>query len=88
MKTFKKDPDGKLDYAWDWTDWLDGDTISSFDFDLPADFTLVDSYEVGGVVTAWLSGGLENKTYTVTCSIVTALGREDDRSAIFNLEER
>ncbi len=28
MRTFEKDPDAVLDYQFDWSKWLDGDTIT------------------------------------------------------------
>jgi hypothetical protein len=39
-------------------------------------------------VTVWLSGGTEGVTYTVTCHIVTAAGREEDRTMTFTMEQR
>ncbi|MBK8246577.1 MAG: hypothetical protein IPK85_04135 [Gemmatimonadetes bacterium] len=32
------------------------------------------------VSTCWISGGTNNTTYTVSCRVVTAGGRTDDRS--------
>lgn len=88
MKTFVKDPDAVLDYVWDWTDWLDQDVIQSHTFTLPTDLTKVDDSEADGKVTLWMSGGVAKKSYIVGCEIVTAGGRTDERSAIFNVRDR
>ena len=83
LQTFYKDTDAKLDYTYDWTDWLgeDNDTISMYSV-----FTSSPSIEVEMIeatpttVTAWLSGGSPYITYTVTCRIHTMGGRDEDRS--------
>jgi hypothetical protein len=80
-KTFKKDPDATLDYTWDWTRWLKADeTITSQTVIVPSGITLISSGAEDGFVTAWLSGGVNGQTYTVTCRIETDQAREDDRS--------
>jgi hypothetical protein len=87
---FSKDPDAVLDYEWDWEAWLAGDTIVDHDVDIPADptgLTLDSDSASTTAVTAWISGGTAGESYTVTCHIVTAAGREDDRSMTFNVEE-
>lgn len=88
MKTFTKDPQGVLDYVWDWSPWLGTDTITEYSFIIPTDFTKVDDSESDGKVTLWLSGGVAKKTYVITCHIKTQGTREEDRSVIFNLEDR
>jgi hypothetical protein len=88
MKTFKKDPDAVLDYDWDWTEWLGNDTIDSFSVIVPTGMTLADATQADGVVKAWLSGGVAKTSYVVTCQITTLGGRTDERSALFNVQER
>lgn len=88
MKTFVKDPSAVLDYAWDWVDWLGTDTIDTFNFTLPDDLAEDSSSEADGIVTIWVSGGVLNKSYIVTCTITTPIGRTDERSAIFNVKDR
>jgi hypothetical protein len=88
MKTFKKDPDAVLDYDWDWTEWLGNDTIDSFNVTVPTGMTLADATQADGVVKAWLSGGVAKTSYVVTCQITTLGGRTDERSALFNVQER
>ena len=86
-----KDPDDISPYAWDWTDFLGADTIST------STVTVID-VEVGGVevdedseasevVTAVLSGGIAGRRYRVLCNIVTAAGNEYDQTMIVPVRE-
>lgn len=86
MKTFSKDALSTLDYVWDWTTWLDSDTITDHQFIVPVGMNYVSSIELSGEITVWLSGGVSGLTYIVTCIITTALGRNEPRSAIFVIE--
>jgi len=89
---FTKDPQAVADYKLDWSQWLPtNDTIAN------STFTVVDPGAQGVVVddtaftsttaTVWLSGGLAGVRYTVTNHIVTAGGREDDRSLRITVKE-
>ena len=86
---FQKDPDAVLDYTYDWTRWLQpGETISSHSIIVPAGITLGSSATGDGLVTAWLSGGVNGATYMVTCRITTNQGRTDDRSIWLSVLDR
>ena len=53
------------------------------------DDIVCDSYSaVDNTVVAWISGGTAGTTYRVTCRIVTAGGRTDDRSIFIKVKER
>lgn len=87
MMTIEKDPDAVLDYRWDWSAWLDGDTITGHE--LIADgLTVASSTTDGASVTAWISGGTLRATHEVTCRITTAAGRTDDRTMRLMITER
>lgn len=79
-KPYVKDPDAKLDYTWDWTAWLDGDTIASHTILPVAGITVESSGDTDQIVTAWISGGQIGVLYNLTCRIVTNGGRTDDRT--------
>lgn len=90
---FTKDPDAVLDYAFDWTDWLDTDsspaeTISSHTITVDTGITKDSDSEASGVVTAWLSGGTAGNIYTVSCEIVTSHSRTEERSFEIVVMER
>lgn len=89
MARWLKDPEATLDYAWDWSAWLEaGETIDDYTITVPAALTLVSDSEAAGVVTVWLSGGIDNAIYKAACRIETSLNRIDVRRIIFRMEER
>lgn len=93
MKTMIHDPDANLDYAYDWSDWLDTDeTITDYTVTPPAGITLGTGTkapaEDAGIVTVWLSGGTTGQIYDVVCHIVTSAGREDDRTIRLLINDR
>jgi len=98
--TFTKDPDGVLDYKFDWkastngsgsTDWLaSGETISSYTIDADTGIT-VDSDSKTNTdtsVTVWLSSGTDGTEYEVRCEIVTSASRTDERTMTISVNER
>lgn len=50
--------------------------------------TCVSSSEAAGVITPLLSGGTVGQTATFTIRIVTASGRQDDRTFYLKIQER
>jgi hypothetical protein len=91
MSIFIKDPDAVLDYAFDWSSWLDAgssEAISSYTIDADTGITVDSHGESSGVVTLWLSGGTDGTTYALRCEIVTDAGRTDQRTMIIKVQER
>jgi hypothetical protein len=90
--TFEKDPDAILDYVVDWSSWLDGDTISSSDWIVPAEPAgppAVDSDAFSATTTTvWLSGGTDGETYEFVNRVDTAGGRRDDRTVKFKMKHK
>ena len=85
------DPQAKLDYAVDWSAWLQsGETISASTWSVPAGISEATPApsETDGVATIWLTGGTAGQLYTVTNHITTSMGREDDRSLFLRVIER
>lgn len=83
---FTKDSQAVLDYKWDWSDWLEnGETIISEEITSTPTGLTIDSHSSDGTtVTAWLSDGVDNSVYLVTCSITTSQARTDERSIIIS----
>jgi hypothetical protein len=79
---FVKDPDAVLDYQWDWTDWLESDTISTVVITVPTGLTSSGNYKTTKKVTVWLSGGEVGHNYLVSCRITTVAGRVDERTIV------
>ncbi len=91
IETLTKDPDGKMDYVIDWAAWLDGDTISTSTWSVPSGITKSSSPAASNTTTTatiWLEGGTAGQDYDVINSIVTAAGREDDRTFRVTLKEK
>jgi len=88
MTTFLKDPDSTLDYTLDWSAWLQGDTITSSTWTVPAGLTQESAANTTTTATIWLSGGTAGKDYVVTNSIVTTAGRIEDRSIRIRVIQR
>ena len=87
-RSFILDPNAVLDYEWDWSAWLGTDTIASHTVTAATGLTVDSSTATSTAVTAWLSGGSVGASYAVTCHVVTAAGREDDRTATITVQER
>ena len=84
-----KDPSAILDYGFDWVDWLDGDTISTSSWSVsPVGLTASPNTKTSTTTTVWLSGGAVGSTYQVTNTIVTAVGRTDQRTLLVAIQDR
>lgn len=69
-----KDPSEVLNYPIDWTARLNGDTIVSSSWTVPADLVKTDDSKTNSTTTVWLSGGIVPNKYKITNEIVTAAG--------------
>lgn len=86
---FIKDPAAELDYRWDWSTWLGEDAISGTPvITAQSGITVKSQSNTTTAVTVWLTGGTVGNHYEVTCRIVTAGGRTDERSIVIWCENR
>ncbi len=85
---FLKDPNARLDFGVAWVDWLDGDTISSATWTVPAGLTIHNQSHSSDTAYVWLEGGTAGSTYPASCRIVTTGGRIDDRTIQIIVKER
>lgn len=88
-----KDPDERLDYTIDWTDWFGaidgaGDSISTSEWTVPSGLTKHTDDIDGLKTTVWLSGGTANESYSVLNHIVTAAGRIAERTVILPVKSK
>jgi hypothetical protein len=86
VETRTKDPDARLDYAVDWTAFLDGtndqiDSAEWVDYDYP-DLTIEDEGVEGNLHTCFVSGGTVGRAYHVTSRVTTTEGRINDTTFI------
>lgn len=82
---FDKDPEARLDYMIDWSDWLDADTITESTWTPATGITVDSDSNTTTTTTVWLSGGTLGATYKVVNHITTTAGREDDRTLILRM---
>lgn len=87
---YKKDPNAILDYTFDWGPYLAPltDTISSVTWIASAGLTTSGPTHTTTTATVFVSGGDLDTTETLTCRIVTAGGRTDDRTIALKIVER
>lgn len=87
LPEYIKDPSAKLDYGFDWSEWLGTDTIVSSTWAVDAAGpTLSNPTFSATKTTIWVAGGTVGSKYRLTNHIITASSpaREDERS--FNLK--
>ncbi|MGH8601276.1 MAG: hypothetical protein ACREXR_00380 [Gammaproteobacteria bacterium] len=93
MATFRKDPEGRIDYKVDWEAWLGTDTIisagASAGGTITASSVRIDSQTVSASVVhiIWLSAGTQNTEYQIRSKILTAAGRVNVRSFVVRVEQ-
>jgi len=92
MSYYLKDPQSRVDYAIDWTPYLDGRTIAD-------SLWSVHPNEAGGVAidgasfaatrtAATLTGGRVGHVYAIANHVTLSDGRSDDRSIVLRVEQR
>jgi hypothetical protein len=88
LAPFKHDPNAVEVYRFDWSAWLEGDTITAAEA-IPGDgmvATVISS--AAGAVDVRVSGGVAGTISRVTCRVTTDTGRVQDRSIPLAIEER
>ena len=89
VHVFRKDPDARLDYAVDWSEWLaSGETITASAWVVPAGLTEGTKSFDDDSTKVWLSGGDDGETYIVANKITTSADRVDERSFEILVEHR
>ena len=87
-KIWKKDPDEKEKFTIDWTNWLEGDTISSTDWysgdSTTTGLTLVEANTTTSA-SATISGGSHGVKYVLSNRIVTAAGFTKEKKLIIHV---
>lgn len=83
-----KDPEAKLDYVFDWSDFLEeSETITSQTTEVTAgDVTVGAGAIQGEVVRVWIEGGTLDSIAEITNHVITSAGREND--LVLNLQIR
>jgi hypothetical protein len=88
---YVKDPADRLDYSWDWSDWLAdvADTIQDATVTPPEGVVASGApIKSDTMVTQWMEGGVLGSVYRVVCQITTNGGRIVERSITLTIAER
>jgi hypothetical protein len=90
MKGFIKDPDATLDYAFDWSQWLGTDTISTSTWVVESPLSIVPASETFDATSTrvFVTGGDLNGSYILSNRITTNGSRTDDRSIEIKIRNR
>lgn len=85
-----KDPDGKLPYGFDYSDWLvDGDTLSASSWSVDGTtISLSNSTFTDTITKVTVDGGVEGQQYLLVNSVVTSDGLEDDRTILMTIANK
>lgn len=86
-----KDPNSRIDYGFDWSNWLDSansETISTSTWHLEDTLTYVSDTIDGNITTVMIGGGDVDYTYTITNRVLTSTGRLEDRSMLIRVREK
>ncbi len=86
---FIQDDNARLDYYFDWSEYLGELTIQAYTITAP-DGIMVESTELldNGIITLWISGGEVGKVYRIACLIMTYYGHIDKRSMYIRVMNR
>lgn len=85
---FFKAPAEYIDITVDWNLWLQGDTITSSNWDVPQELTADAATHTDQTTTVWLSGGVLGEHYLLTNTITTAAGRSPVRTIVVRLTSK
>ena len=88
MDSIKKDPGAKLPYGFNWTNWLDGETITASAWTVPTGLTEASNTFDLITTTIWLTGGTAGTDYTVMNQITSSGGKKDQRSIVVYVRDR
>ncbi len=88
LRWLPKDPFDVLDYTLDWSGHLPGsDTIATATWVVPAGLVQDSTSNTGKQSTIWLSGGVAGQIYTISCRVITSVGRKLERSVSLPVAE-
>jgi hypothetical protein len=89
MIPFTHDPDARVDYGVDWSDYLDeGESITEHEWITTGDdLTLTGESLAGAVHATFVEGGVLGRAYRITSRITTSAGRRDDQSITLIIKE-
>jgi hypothetical protein len=92
MSYYLKDPAARVDYAIDWTPYLDGQSILASVWavapDEPDGVAVAEAGFAAARTVARLEGGILGRSYRVSNQVTLSDGSVDERSITLRVEER
>lgn len=88
LNPYRKDPDSVVDFAIDWSEYLDTDVISTSNWTVESGITEDSSSNTTTVSTIFVSGGTARTKYQLTNRITTGGGRTEDQSIFIYVQEK
>jgi hypothetical protein len=83
-----KDPTVKKDYGFDWTPWLEGDTLNGSEWTVNEGTVILTNDSNDDQKTqVWVEGGVNKERAVITNRISTAGGRTDERSMLIPIQD-
>lgn len=82
---YEKDPAENANIIVDWTTWLEGDTIASSSWTVPAPFLIgTDGHNVS-TANVWIDGGELGEHYFLSNEVTTVTGRSGKRTVVVRI---
>ena len=89
IKLEDKDPDSRVDYGFDWSDWMQTlDTIVGSSWTLPSGLTTDENSYTDDTTVVWLLGGITDTLYDVSNEITTSDGRIENKTFTIYCKEK
>lgn len=85
LPTIQKAASERLDYPFDFTNLLAGDTIAAHEVIAQNGITCDATLVTGAIVAAWVLGGTAGQKYTVACKVTGASGRIFERTIVLDV---
>jgi hypothetical protein len=78
---FRKVETSRLDYSFDWSKYLAGDTIVEFFVETTTNISIEPATLTGSIVSFWVTPDADvGVTHPISCTITTAAGVRDTRT--------
>lgn len=87
IATYYKEADAITTYGIDWSQWLDGRTISASSWDVPAGITNVDDANTTTTTSIQLSGGTWGESYVLTNTVTLNTTDVEERSITIKIQQ-
>ncbi|MDX8383395.1 MAG: hypothetical protein R8M45_04890 [Ghiorsea sp.] len=82
---YNKSPSSTVDFTFDWTSWLAGDTLLSVTTTCTTGITINSTSNDTSIVTVWVSGGTQGTAEELCCEITTNAGRVEKKAMIISV---